>query len=79
MKTCSMGDFLSVCLSSIHLFPPLGHPARSEAQPPGLKPEAWLAVWASGFAVWDSDVAGWALGLAGWASDLGDWASDVAG
>ena len=33
---------------------------------PGLKPEAWLAVWALGLAGWASGLAGWASSLAGW-------------
>ena len=62
------GDFLFVPLSlcpfvhpsvplSIRPFPPLGHPARPEAQPAMPEAETWLAGW----------LAGWALDLAYWA------------
>ena len=43
------------------------------------KPEAWLAVWASGLAGLASRLAGWASGLAVCASGLTGWASVLAG
>ena len=59
------GDFPFIC-PSVRPFPPLGFPARPEAQP--ARPEAygWLAGWASDLAVWALGMAGWASGLAGW-------------
>ena len=37
------------------------------------RPEAWLAVWATGLAGWTSGLAGWASGLAGWPSGGDGW------
>ena len=46
---------------------------------PSLKPEAWLAGWASDWAGWASGLAGWTSGLAGCASGLAGWTSGLAG